>query len=71
VLLTYISGLDLMVIKEASNVSPFFKLRPPKVYFGATLDWANQWLGIEDLWRVVIKESDVRRGVILVIQGKI
>jgi len=71
VLLAYISSLDLMIIEEASNVSPFFKLGSPKVHFGATLDWADQWFGIQDLWRVVIKESDVRRGVILVIQGQV
>jgi hypothetical protein len=59
VLLAHISGLDLVVTEEASDVSSLLKLGSPKVHFGATLDWANQWLGIQDLWRVVVNESDV------------
>jgi hypothetical protein len=60
-----------MLIEEASDVSPLFELGTPKVHFSTSHYWANERLSIQNLWRVVINESDITPSVILIVQSQI
>lgn len=70
-LLADISSLNLVLIEEASNVSSLLELGTPKIDLGASQDWADEGLSIQDLWWVVINESDVTLSVILIVQSQV